>query len=79
MGELAAAEDPQDVVSFDEAIRRLENESPRAAEVVRLRFFAGLSIEETAAALEVSDRTVNRLWLFARAWLHRALTAEGES
>ena len=40
---------------------------------VRLRFFAGLSIDETAQSLGLSDRTVDRLWLHARAWLHRAL------
>jgi len=41
--------------------------------VVQLRFYAGLTVEQTALALGVSDRTVNRLWTFARAWLHRAI------
>jgi RNA polymerase sigma factor (sigma-70 family) len=61
-------------VSFDSALRRLEAESPDAARVVELRFFAGLSVEQTAMAIGVSDRTVNRHWTFARAWLHRAIS-----
>ena len=60
-------------MSFDAALCRLEVESPDAARVVQLRFFAGLSVEQTAQAMGVSDRTVNRLWTFARAWLHRAV------
>lgn len=71
--ELAASEDSNQILSFDDALRRLESESSDAAGVVRLRFFAGLSVEQTALTLGVSDRTVNRLWTFARAWLHREL------
>jgi RNA polymerase sigma factor (TIGR02999 family) len=78
VADLAIAEDADEIVSFDAALRRLEQESPDAARVVQLRFFAGLTVEQTAAAMNVSDRTVNRLWLFARAWLHRAIT-EGEA
>lgn len=77
VAELATAEDFREIVSFDQAIRRLEGESADAARVVQLRFFAGLSVEQTALALGVSDRTVNRLWTFARAWLHRALREAG--
>lgn len=73
LAELAASEDAEEIVSFDAALRRLEAESADAARVVQLRFFAGLSIEQTALALGVADRTVNRLWTFARAWLHRAV------
>ncbi len=51
----------------------MEGESPEAARVVRLRFYAGLSVDDTAAALDVSPRTVNRLWAFARAWLYDEL------
>ncbi len=71
--DLAAAPDPAEILAFDEAILRLEQETPDAAEVVRLRFYAGLSVEETAAALGVSPRTVNREWQYARAWLYRVL------
>lgn len=59
------------IVAFDEAFRRLEEHDPRMAGVVRLRFYAGLSVAETAAALGVSDRTVNNDWAYARAWLAR--------
>ena len=74
VAELAAVPDSQQIVSFDSALRRLEAESPDAARVVELRFFAGLSVEQTAMAIGVSDRTVNRHWTFARAWLHRAIS-----
>jgi RNA polymerase sigma factor (TIGR02999 family) len=74
VAELAALPDSQQIVSFDSALRRLEAESPDAARVVELRFFAGLSVEQTAMAIGVSDRTVNRHWTFARAWLHRAIS-----
>ena len=50
-------------------------EDPRKAQVVELRFFGGLSIEETAEALGISVRTVHADWAFARAWLYRTLTA----
>jgi RNA polymerase sigma factor (TIGR02999 family) len=73
VAELALAEDSGEIMSFDSALRRLEGEAPEAARVVELRFFAGLSVEQTALALGVSDRTVNRHWTFARAWLHRAV------
>lgn len=73
LAELAAAEDPDEILALDEAFRRLDSESPQAAAVVRLRFYGGLSVDETAAALEISPRQVDRLWAFARAWLFRAL------
>ena len=71
--DLAAAPDPEEILAFDDAILRLEQETPDAAQVVRLRFYAGLSVDETAAALGVSARTVNREWQYARAWLYRVL------
>ena len=63
----------EDVLALDEAIQRLGEQDARMAEVVHLRFFAGLSVEETAKALEVSERTVKREWAVARAWLYEAL------
>lgn len=72
LGELSTRE-PEEIVSFDDAIRRLEAEAPDSAAVVLLRFYCGLTIDQTAEALGVSDRTVDRLWLYARAWLHRAM------
>jgi RNA polymerase sigma factor (TIGR02999 family) len=66
-----------DLLDLDRALSTLESESPRLARVVELRFFGGLSVEETAAALEVSPRTVKGDWALARAWLHDALGGEG--
>jgi RNA polymerase sigma factor (TIGR02999 family) len=62
-----------DLVAVDEALTRLEATDPRKAQIVSLRYFAGLSVEETAAALDLSEATVKNEWKFARAWLHRAL------
>ena len=67
--------DIEEVLGIDDALSRLEAHDARAADVVRLRHFAGLSVEETATALGVSERTVKREWAFARAWLFRALNA----
>jgi RNA polymerase sigma factor (TIGR02999 family) len=71
--DLAAAPDSHDILAFDEAISRLEEEAPLAASVVRLRFYAGLSVDETAETLGSSPRTVSREWTYARAWLFRFL------
>jgi RNA polymerase sigma factor (TIGR02999 family) len=65
--------DPLDLLAIDEALSALEAENARPAEVVKLRFFAGLGVEDTAAALGVSPRTVELDWRYARAWLHKAL------
>jgi RNA polymerase sigma factor (TIGR02999 family) len=67
--------DPQlvDLVAVNEALTRLEQTDRRKAEIVTLRYFAGLSIEETAAALDLSPATVKNEWKFARVWLYRAL------
>jgi RNA polymerase sigma factor (TIGR02999 family) len=72
--DLAAECDADEVLALDNAFQALERQNPDAAAVVRLRFYAGLSVEETAKALGVSDRTVNREWNYARAWLYRALS-----
>lgn len=73
VAQLAAEQDPEEILALEEAIRRLEGVEPRAAEIVKLRFFAGLSIEETAEVTGLSVRTTNREWKFARAWLYKAL------
>jgi RNA polymerase sigma factor (TIGR02999 family) len=62
-----------DILALDEAICRLEEQSPEAAQVVRLRFYAGLSVDETAETMAVSPRSIDRLWAFARASLWRTL------
>lgn len=67
---------PGEVVHLDEALMRLEQLDPRQAQVVELRFFAGLSVEEVAKTLKVSKRTVEGDWTLARAWLKRELSSD---
>jgi RNA polymerase sigma factor (TIGR02999 family) len=75
-----ASEARDDLIALDTALTRLAVEEPQAARIVELRHFAGLSVSEAARALGISPRTADRLWAFARAWLHRELAAtEGES
>lgn len=74
VAELSRDFDPEETLALNEAICRLEESDPQAAQVVKLRFFAGLSVEETASTLRVSERTVKRDWQFARAWLFKSLT-----
>jgi RNA polymerase sigma factor (TIGR02999 family) len=70
-----AAPDPRDdLVALDAALTRLVAVDPQAAKLVELRHFAGLSVAEAAETLGISTRTADRLWAFARAWLHRELT-----
>ena len=64
----------EDVLVVNEALEKLEAEDAALAKVVKLRYFAGLTIPETASALEVSERTVNRQWTCARAWLYREIS-----
>lgn len=71
--DVAASEPSADLLAVDAAIQRLASEDPRKAQVVELRFFGGLTMEETAEALGVSVRTVHTDWAFARAWLYRHL------
>jgi RNA polymerase sigma factor (TIGR02999 family) len=77
--DLAARPESPEILALEGALRRLEERDPRAAEIVELRFYAGLSIEETAEAMGISPRTVKRDWNLARAWLHRELAADQES
>lgn len=72
--EFAFDADSDQIVAVDEAIHRLAGWDARLGELVRLRFFAGLGVSETAQAMGLSERTVQRDWEFARAWLHRELT-----
>jgi RNA polymerase sigma factor (TIGR02999 family) len=62
-----------ELVALDEALTNLAVIDPRKCQVVELRFFGGMSVEETAAALGVSPITVKRDWSTAKAWLHRAI------
>ena len=65
-----------DLIGLDEALNRLADFAPRQAKVVEMRFFAGLSIEEVAVALEIDERTVGRDWRAAKAWLHNQLQTQ---
>ncbi len=76
VADLAAEQDSEEILAVDEAVRRLEETDAQAAKVVQLRFFAGLSVDETARALDLSPRTIAREWAYARAWLHNALIGE---
>ncbi len=62
------------IMAVDEALRRLEEEDARVAQVVMLRFFEGLSVDDTAQALEISPRTVRRDWAYGKAWLLEAMS-----
>jgi RNA polymerase sigma factor (TIGR02999 family) len=70
---LAAPEVSEDILAIDEALDRLAAVDRRAAEVVRLRVFAGMTVKEAAGVLGVSPRTVDHAWAYARAWLLAAL------
>jgi RNA polymerase sigma factor (TIGR02999 family) len=70
----APAARPDDLVALDEALSRLERHDPAAARLVKLRYFAGLSHQDAAAALGISRGTADRLWALARAWLFRQLS-----
>jgi RNA polymerase sigma factor (TIGR02999 family) len=65
-----------DLVALDEALKKLEASYPRKSQVVELRFFAGMNLDEAAEALKVSRDTVKRDWRFAKLWLLRELTEE---
>ncbi len=71
LDEMLVGKEPEgaELLALDEALTRLERHDEKMAQVVKLRFFVGFSIEETADALAVSSRTVNRLWTAARVWL----------
>jgi RNA polymerase sigma factor (TIGR02999 family) len=71
--DVAAAERDVEVVALDEALQRLAAVDPDQARLVELRYFAGLTLDETAAALGVSAATVSREWSVARRWLRREL------
>ena len=65
-----AAEQPEKLLELDEALQKLSEQDKVKADLVKLRFFAGLTVKEAAAALNVSTATAERSWAYARAWLH---------
>ena len=77
--EIAAANTEMDVLCLNDALDRLQEMDPELGRIVELRFFGGLSIEETAEALGRSTAGIKRAWRVARAWLRREMGAGGES
>ncbi len=77
--DLPFEERSEDVVALDEALQRLERDDPRKGEIVNLRYFAGFTAEETAAALGVSLATVERDWRYARTWLYQQLRSDPQA
>jgi RNA polymerase sigma factor (TIGR02999 family) len=71
--EVAVAERAGELLALDESLARLEAHDPLAAQVVKLRYFAGLSMSETAKSLNIPLRTAERNWTYARTWLHKEL------
>jgi RNA polymerase sigma factor (TIGR02999 family) len=74
--ELADTTPDDKILLIDESLQRLQTEDPATARIVMLKFFAGLTNQEVAQALSVSERTVERDWAFARSWLYRAIRKE---
>jgi RNA polymerase sigma factor (TIGR02999 family) len=74
LADVASLEDSEEILALDEAVCRLEKDEPEVGQVVRLRFFAGLSMDQIAELLNLAPRTVDRRWQFARAWLFRELS-----
>ena len=76
---LAVEVSPEGLLLIDEALTRLAAEDPEAAQLVKLAYYGGLSVEQAGAALGVSRRSAYRHWAFARAWLYAAVSADVES
>jgi RNA polymerase sigma factor (TIGR02999 family) len=76
---LPAAEPREDLLALDEALNKLATTNRQAAELVQLRYFAGLTLPDAAEALGMAPRTAGRLWAYARAWLRREVEGPGEN
>jgi RNA polymerase sigma factor (TIGR02999 family) len=76
--DVASEDNPENVLAVDEALSKLALEDPLKAELVKLRYFVGLSIPESAEALKMSESTAKRYWKYARAWLYNELSAPGD-
>jgi RNA polymerase sigma factor (TIGR02999 family) len=77
--EVAAPEAPEDLLALDEALDKFAAKDPAKAELVKLRYFAGLTIEQAAKALGISPATADRHWAYARAWLHQEITGSART
>ena len=74
--DLAIDEPPEDLIALDEALARLAEHEPAVADLVKLRYFAGLTLEQTAEILGCSRRTADRHWAYARAWLFKEISQQ---
>jgi RNA polymerase sigma factor (TIGR02999 family) len=74
--DVAGPEQAAELLAVDEALEQLEQADPAAAQLVKLRYFSGLTIPQAAEVLDVSPRTADRLWVYARAWLFRRIGRE---
>lgn len=75
---LEMPEPAEDLLALDEALTRLADKDPRKAELVKLRYFAGMTIEETAETLGISTATAKRWWIYTRAWLYREISGTAQ-
>jgi RNA polymerase sigma factor (TIGR02999 family) len=73
-GDMALEVPSEDLVALDEALTRLSEEDPAVADLIKLRYFAGLSLDQSAQALKISQRTAARHWAYGRVWLLREIT-----
>src|SRR5947209_13180168 len=76
--DLSVAEPPDDLPALDEALQKLAQEDALCAELVRLRFFTGMTLDEAASSLGIARRTADRYWAFARSWLYDELSKGDE-
>jgi RNA polymerase sigma factor (TIGR02999 family) len=72
--DVSVSEPPDDLIAVDEALQKLAQEDPLCAELVKLRFFASLTLDDAAKTLSISRRTADRYWAFARSWLYNELS-----
>jgi RNA polymerase sigma factor (TIGR02999 family) len=79
LDQFCSAELPNELLAVNEALIELSEREPIATQLVELHYFGGLTLEEAAAALQISVRTAYRYWAYARAWLHMKLRAESEA
>lgn len=79
LGDLVFRDNSRQLLVLDEALDQLQDEDPVKAKLVKLRYFAGLSVEESAAALGISRATASRYWAYAKTWLYCALEDAGEA
>ena len=74
--EIASSKLPEDLIKLDDALTKLVEQAPDVAEIVKLRYFGGLTLEQAAHAKGISRRTAGRYWNYARLWLYREVTTE---